>query len=198
MLGLPRPAVDALGRPVWNVSMVEVSKSYRKLSILVHPDKNPGEDARRAFEALNTVYRKLKAPEELEQILRDNVDAAKSVREAEEAAATLEDKVKMMAKKKEEQRQLRKEECEELESEILQQMKERQKKALQKKRSIEARGHNLKDALGDSGDSDQGELEANPCRAKPGEAQSADKDDSSDDEDARRKRRKAMARRKRR
>lgn len=32
----------------------------RQLSILVHPDKNPGEDARQAFEALNEAHRALK------------------------------------------------------------------------------------------------------------------------------------------
>lgn len=31
-----------------------------QLSVLVHPDKNPGEEARQAFEALNEAHRALK------------------------------------------------------------------------------------------------------------------------------------------
>ena len=32
----------------------------RRLSVLVHPDKNPGNDAREAFEALNEAHRQLR------------------------------------------------------------------------------------------------------------------------------------------
>ena len=39
---------------------MQVSKAYRKLSVLVHPDKNPGDAARAAFEALNEAHRLLK------------------------------------------------------------------------------------------------------------------------------------------
>lgn len=46
-------------------------RAYRKLSILVHPDKNPGDDARKAFEALNDAYRRLKDPSALEEVLRN-------------------------------------------------------------------------------------------------------------------------------
>ena len=62
MLELPLPEVDALGRPAWGLTPLEVSKAYRKLSILVHPDKNPGDEARQAFEALNLAHRALKDP----------------------------------------------------------------------------------------------------------------------------------------
>lgn len=53
LLLLPEPTADDLGRPEWACSATDVSKAYRKLSVLVHPDKNPGVDARNAFEALN-------------------------------------------------------------------------------------------------------------------------------------------------
>ena len=36
-----------------------------RLSVLVHPDKNPGEEARAAFEALNEAHRILKDPSRL-------------------------------------------------------------------------------------------------------------------------------------
>lgn len=36
------------------------SVPYRRLSVLVHPDKNPGNDAREAFEALNEAHRQLR------------------------------------------------------------------------------------------------------------------------------------------
>jgi DnaJ family protein C protein 8 len=60
MLELPQPELDALGRAAWGLAPADVSRAYRKLSILVHPDKNPGEEARRAFEALNQAHRLLK------------------------------------------------------------------------------------------------------------------------------------------
>lgn len=33
--------------------------------MLVHPDKNPGDDARRAFEALNAAHKALRDPGQL-------------------------------------------------------------------------------------------------------------------------------------
>lgn len=60
MLELAPPEMDALGRTVWGVPAAEVSKAYRRLSVLVHPDKNPGDDARSAFEALNEAHRLLR------------------------------------------------------------------------------------------------------------------------------------------
>ena len=62
---LPQPEADELGRPVLTVTQTDISKAYRRISVLVHPDKNPGEDARKAFEALNAAHRKLKDPGQL-------------------------------------------------------------------------------------------------------------------------------------
>lgn len=66
---LPLPEADEIGRPSWNVTSGDISKAYRRLSVLVHPDKNPGEDARKAFEALNDTYRKLRDPSQLVSML---------------------------------------------------------------------------------------------------------------------------------
>jgi hypothetical protein len=63
LLQLPAPDADELGRPVWEVTDSEISKAYRRLSVLVHPDKNPGPEARQAFEYLNQAYRELRDPE---------------------------------------------------------------------------------------------------------------------------------------
>ena len=58
---MPPPGADELGRPVWSATAADVARSYRRLSVLVHPDKNPGDDAARtAFERLNAAYRALR------------------------------------------------------------------------------------------------------------------------------------------
>ena len=65
LMELPQPEADELGRPILGVTDADISRAYRRISVLVHPDKNPGEDARKAFEALNEVHRKLKDPGQL-------------------------------------------------------------------------------------------------------------------------------------
>ena len=37
---LPAPDVDELGRPWWGGTGADVSKAYRRLSILVHPARH--------------------------------------------------------------------------------------------------------------------------------------------------------------
>ena len=198
MLDLPYPDVDALGRPVWNVSAGDISRAYRKLSILVHPDKHPGEDARKAFEALSQAQRRLKDPGELEQILRDGLEAAIERRQKTDASGSLEDRMKRMAEKKKEERQLRKEESKTLHDEILQQMKDRQAKARKRQYVRESRKEEAELEMSQGGkdnhnavqEEEESVLQANSMREKKGESSS-----DSDDE-ARRKRRRAMARRK--
>ena len=65
LMQLPQVEADELGQPVWSVTSAEVSRAYRKMSVLVHPDKNPGADAQQAFEALNQAHRKLRDRGEL-------------------------------------------------------------------------------------------------------------------------------------
>lgn len=66
---LPQVEADDLGQPVWSVTDAEVSRAYRKISVLVHPDKNPGADAQLAFEALNQAHRKLRDRGEMVRLM---------------------------------------------------------------------------------------------------------------------------------
>jgi hypothetical protein len=61
---------------VWEVSAGEVNKAYRKLSLLVHPDKAPGPEARQAFEQLKHAYNELK---DADQLVRRCMVHARSV-----------------------------------------------------------------------------------------------------------------------
>lgn len=133
LLELPPPSVDALGRAEWNVSNSEISKAYRKLSILVHPDKNPGEDARKAFEALNEAHRFLKDAGKLEEMMKTYLEKAKERKEKEESMASLEDRIALNATKIEEAKKLRRKEAEDLHQEVLRQMREKQEKAKRRK-----------------------------------------------------------------
>lgn len=146
LLSLPPPTIDALGRPKWDVTALEISKAYRKLSILVHPDKNPGDDARQAFEALNRAHRTLKDEGQLETILKEHMDAARERREELEARASLEEKIQIKAQLASEAKFLRKQEGEDLKDEVVRQMQERLEKARKRKQALarsqkrEARG----------------------------------------------------------
>ena len=64
-MALPPPEADELGRVVWASTATDVSRAYRRLSLLVHPDKNPGPEAQAAFEALKQAHKLLKEPGEL-------------------------------------------------------------------------------------------------------------------------------------
>eukprot|EP00798_Chlamydomonas_sp_ICE-L_P020689 gene20689-27486_t len=126
LMQLDEPTADELGRPSWPCTSGDVSKAYRKLSVLVHPDKNPGEDARKAFEALNETHRILKDPGRLEEVMRDA--AAKAVREREraEACASAGERVEINARKNARAKELRKEEGKNFQSTIMEQMKRKQ------------------------------------------------------------------------
>lgn len=196
MLDLPYPDVDALGRPVWNVSPRDISRAYRKLSILVHPDKHPGEDARRAFEALSRAQRRLKDPGELEQILRDGLEAAVERRQKADAAGSLEDRMKRMAEKKKEEQQLRKEESKSLHAEILQQMKDRQAKARKRQQVRESRKEEAGLDMSPAGNDNQQATQESVTVLESNMTKDEKEELSDSDDETRRKRRRAMARRK--
>lgn len=175
MLELPPPAIDALGRPAWSVAPSDVSKAYRKLSILVHPDKNPGEEARQAFEALNQAHRLLKDPGELETILKDHLDQAKARREEAEAKATLDERVLLKAQHKEEAKQLRKQEGEALHAEVLRQMREKQERA-KRRREAASKYKRARDADSSLLDEDDGDDDEEGDQGGHGDEAGSDSD----------------------
>lgn len=138
LLELPPPELDALNQPQWSVTPVEVSKAYRRLSILVHPDKNPGDDARKAFEALNEAHRMLKDPGMLETILTKDFEFAKKRKEESETRASLEERLVLNARQKEKAAILRKERGALLREKIIGQMKDKHEKALSKRKGCES------------------------------------------------------------
>ncbi|DBA83615.1 TPA: hypothetical protein ACH3X1_006182 [Trebouxia sp. C0004] len=130
---LPLPEADEIGRPSWNVTSADISKAYRRLSVLVHPDKNPGEDARKAFEALNETYRKLRDPSQLDEILKRAAVAAIQRREAAEATATPDERIAINHAKAVKANDLRKKETSDFQAEILRQQQHKQEIAKRKR-----------------------------------------------------------------
>ncbi|WPT15243.1 hypothetical protein PSENEW3_00003184 [Picochlorum sp. SENEW3] len=199
MLGLEYPDVDALGRPVWHVTPSEVSRAYRRLSILVHPDRNPGEDAREAFEALNESHKKLKDPEQIDTILKDNVGRALQKRDNALASGTLQERVERMSKQQEEEQKLRQEEYVSLNDEILEQMRERQARhALKKRRAEERQQHRYRESHHHHHHHDEDTknmTEESVEQMNTNNNVSEEKVVEEEEEEARRRRRKTMARR---
>lgn len=135
LLGMPPVEVDALGNPSWDCTNNDVSRAYRKLSVLVHPDKNPGAEAREAFDYLNQSHRILKDAGKLADEKLRQLAAAKERRAAAEARATVSERVVINAQRAKEAQELRKHEEESVRSSIVQQMRERQAAAKRKRAS---------------------------------------------------------------
>lgn len=159
LLELAPPEMDALGRTVWSVPSADVSKAYRRLSVLVHPDKNPGAEARRAFEALNEAHRLLRNRGQLEEVLKEHADSARRRKEAAEAAATPEERVLLYAAKKDAAKELQKKEGESFQAEIVRQMREKQLAAKRKReiRSIYRRQEEEEDEFAAALEEEQAE-----------------------------------------
>ena len=90
LLGLPQVEVDALGRPTWECTNADVSRAYRKLSTLVHPDKAATAqhpDGREAFERLNDAARLLKDPAKRADEVAARVETARKRRALQDGAA---------------------------------------------------------------------------------------------------------------
>ena len=63
-LAVAEPTSDDIGDPIWTVTAAELSKAFRKRSLLTHPDKNPDDEkAREAFDVLSECHQKLKNEE---------------------------------------------------------------------------------------------------------------------------------------
>lgn len=184
--------MDALGRPVWHVTPSEVSRAYRRLSILVHPDRNPGEDAREAFEALNESHKKLKDPEQIDTILKDNVGRALQKRDNALASGTLQERMERMSKQQEEEQKLRQEEYLSLNDEILEQMRERHARHALKKKRAEERQHRYRE---DHHEDVMRMAEEGVEQNTSDVFQEDQVENVEEEEEARRRRRKTMARR---
>ncbi|KAJ9522682.1 hypothetical protein QJQ45_019768 [Haematococcus lacustris] len=200
LIQLPDPIADELGRPVWPCSSLDVSRAYRKLSVLVHPDKNPGEEARAAFEALNEAHRMLKDAGRLEEVLRDVAGRVRRDRErAEAGVAGLAQRVELNASKNSAVKALRKQEGQAFQETILQQARKR-------KEDIERRAHALAHAK--ASQLHAAEAQQSQAGLKRGEGErpqegmaSMDEDGNAQedsDDDGKLRRRQALAARKRR
>mmetsp|Transcript_14202 Transcript_14202/g.42894 ORF Transcript_14202/g.42894 Transcript_14202/m.42894 type:complete len:285 (+) Transcript_14202:496-1350(+) len=141
LLQLKRPEADALGRPTWAGTPADISRAYRRLSVLVHPDKFSGDeakqkDAREAFEALNEAHRMMRDPGLYEQILAKEADAARQRRQQREAEATLEERLVLNAQHKEAMEALKKAEGEQFQKVLKRQLEERLQAAERKKKRM--------------------------------------------------------------
>ncbi|GMH38178.1 hypothetical protein BSKO_06062 [Bryopsis sp. KO-2023] len=167
ILGLELPTVDELGNPCWPCTSKDVSRAYRRISLAVHPDKNPTEEARKAFEAVNKAHRMLTNPGDLETILRDSTELAKRRKEELEARATVDERVTLNAQKISQQKKLQKIQKNEFEGEILRQVKSmRERSSKRKARQSTTR------RKGDKDGKDFGEKKITEDEEDGGEAQS--------------------------
>jgi len=63
-LAVAEPTSNDIGDPIWTVTAAELSKAFRRRSLLTHPDKNPDDEkAREAFDVLSECHQKLKNEE---------------------------------------------------------------------------------------------------------------------------------------
>ncbi|GLI67597.1 hypothetical protein VaNZ11_011839 [Volvox africanus] len=201
LLGLPEPGADELGRPVWSCTEVEVSKAYRKLSIVVHPDKNPGdEESRRAFEVLNQAHRMLKDPTSREDVLRGAAEKARKRREQQEAAVDLNTRMQLNAAKNERARELRKAEGQGLQAHVLEQMRKRQEEAKRRAEAAAkaAQARSLREAGSAYDENAVNPSHANPRGAGQGPGQQAGKSRPTPESDSEEEAGAAAARNKRR
>ena len=91
LLGLAAVEVDALGRPTWECTDADIAQAYRRLAVLVHPDKTSHLDhprSREAFENLNAAHRILKDPGKRADEMGKQLENARKRRALLEANAT--------------------------------------------------------------------------------------------------------------
>jgi len=62
VLSLPPPQVNVAGEGVWLVDDEELKRAFKRLVLVLHPDKNPTPGADTAFEAVKSAHSTLSAP----------------------------------------------------------------------------------------------------------------------------------------
>ena len=207
VLNLSLPCIDALGRPAWSTPPAEVSKAYRSLSRVVHPDKIQDPDlkpkARDAFEAVKAAYTALSNEDTLEEVLRAYAVVAKERGDLEHRHndKTLGEKVDAMGKELDERKRLREEEYVSMTDEIQRQLEEKRRRALLVKKKREEKDM---DAAWDdvnglhARENVDGGKKGAGCERPGDDDDDEDEDDEDEDDGARRRRRQQNRRRERR
>ena len=202
VLNLPLPSIDALGRPAWSTPATDVSKAYRNLSRVVHPDKihDPDlkEKARDAFEAVKAAYAALSNEDTLEEVLREYAAVAKERGDLEDRHndKTLDQKMDAMGKELDERKRLREEEYVSMTDEIRRQLEEKRRRALLVKKKREEKDQQADDGWSGGIDGIDGEGRRGDKAA--GNDHEKNKHDEDDEDKARRRRRQQKRRRDRR
>eukprot|EP00775_Hariotina_reticulata_P002880 gene2880-3171_t len=138
LLQLPGPQLNELGKATWSVSSSELSKAYRKLTILVHPDKNAGSAAPEAFERLKQAYNELKDPDRLAARLRTAEPGLLKAAERAAAAASMTERIEMNAAAEQRKAKIRQKEAQKFQEEIQEQMRRRQAGVVSKRQRAES------------------------------------------------------------
>ncbi|KAF5839613.1 DnaJ-like protein [Dunaliella salina] len=202
LIQLPEPTADELGRPTWACTPADVSRAYRKLSVLVHPDKVEGDEAREAFEALNQAHRILKDPSQLEEVLKVAGARARREKERADAAAAVDSssRAALASSKNQEIKRLRQEQGREFQDTILEQMKRRQDEAKRKaealkraRSTVEAEEQRRREEEEKEREREQEKQQQKGASKGPGKQM---QEESSDEEGAQRRRQAAAMRKK--
>eukprot|EP00959_Pyramimonas_sp_CCMP1952_P365550 7655805-Pyramimonas_sp.AAC.1 len=154
--------MNALDRPVWDVTDKELSRAFRKISLKIHPDKNPEPRAREAFDKLNSIYQMLQDESQRGELVRAAAERAKKMEKKSwnPAGKDLQEELGKVSAAAEEKRELLKEEANGFANEIAAQMRLKRARS-QYKKALERR-----ERESDSGSDDETVPAAKQTKAK--------------------------------